>query len=105
MWKFKGRSSKYTPASFSSSASAFYKCLEELENELDPKQIEKLIIFLEVIRTQEKFSKVGKIIKSGWPTHASAAWKLSKWLKKESFNTTNFNDRRYNICVLTVHKL
>ena len=35
-----------------------YKGLEELENELDPKQIEKLIIFLEVIRTQEKFSKV-----------------------------------------------
>ena len=37
---------------------AFYKGLEDLENELDPKQIEKLIIFLEVIRTQEKFSKV-----------------------------------------------
>lgn len=55
---FKGRSSKYTPGSF---PSAFYKGLEELENDLDPKQIEKLILFLEVIRTQEKFSKVKRV--------------------------------------------
>lgn len=55
---FKGRSSKYTQGSF---PSAFYKGLEELENDLDPKQIEKLILFLEVIRTQEKFSKVKRV--------------------------------------------
>ena len=55
---FKGRSSKYTSGSF---PSAFYKGLEELENDLDPKQIEKLILFLEVIRTQEKFSKVKRV--------------------------------------------
>ena len=52
----KGRTNKYNAGSFK--VEAFYKGLEELENELDPKQIEKLIIFLEVIRTQEKFSKV-----------------------------------------------
>ena len=56
---FKGRSSKYTQGS--SFPSAFYKGLEELENDLDPKQIEKLILFLEVIRTQEKFSKVKRV--------------------------------------------
>ena len=54
---FKGRSSKYTPGSFPNTA-AFYKGLEELENDLDPKQIERLILFLDVIQTQEKFSKV-----------------------------------------------
>ena len=56
---FKGRSSKCTQGS--SFPSAFYKGLEELENDLDPKQIEKLILFLEVIRTQEKFSKVKRV--------------------------------------------
>ena len=50
-------SSKYNHQT-SFKVEAFYKGLEELEAELDPKQIEKLIIFLEVIRTQEKFSKV-----------------------------------------------
>ena len=54
---FKGRSSKHTPGSFPNAA-AFYKGLEELENDLDPKQIERLILFLDVIQTQEKFSKV-----------------------------------------------
>ena len=57
---FKGRSSKYPAGSLSFPAS-FYKGLEELENELDPKQIEKLIVFFEVMSTQEKISKVRMI--------------------------------------------
>ena len=56
MCYFKGRSSKYNPGAYPTTA--FYKGFEELENELDPKQIERLLLFLEVIRTQEKFSKV-----------------------------------------------
>ena len=68
-------SSKYNHQT-SFKVEAFYKGLEELEAELDPKQIEKLIIFLEVIRTQEKFSKV-------LPPPCCVG---------------NFNDVRYNIC-------
>ena len=86
-WKFKGRSSKYTSNSFASSA--FWKGLDELENELDPKNIEKLIIFLEVIRTQEKFSKVRTNMKHGcWRneenlmTHCRTfgCWQFTNWI-------------------------
>ena len=37
---------------------SFYKGLDEFEADLDPKQIEKLLVFFEVISTQEKISKV-----------------------------------------------
>ena len=53
---FKGRSGKF-PTTLAFPAS-FYKGLDEFEADLDPKQIEKLLVFFEVISTQEKISKV-----------------------------------------------
>ena len=53
---FKGRSSKFS--STLAFPASFYKGLEEFEADLDPKQIEKLLVFFEVISTQEKISKV-----------------------------------------------
>ena len=53
---FKGRSGKF-PTTLAFTAS-FYKGLDEFEADLDPKQIEKLLVFFEVISTQEKISKV-----------------------------------------------
>ena len=53
---FKGRSGKL-PTTLAFPAS-FYKGLDEFEADLDPKQIEKLLVFFEVISTQEKISKV-----------------------------------------------
>ena len=52
----KGRSSKFS--STLAFPASFYKGLEEFEADLDPKQIEKLLVFFEVISTQEKISKV-----------------------------------------------
>ena len=57
---FKGRSNKF-PSTLSFPAS-FYKGLEELDTDLDPKQIDKLLVFFEVMSTQEKISKVSKIM-------------------------------------------
>ena len=53
---FKGRSSKFS--STLAFPASFYKGLEEFEADLDPKQIEKLLVFFEVMSTQEKISKV-----------------------------------------------
>ena len=53
---FKGRSGKF-PTTLAFPAS-FYKGLDEFEADRDPKQIEKLLVFFEVISTQEKISKV-----------------------------------------------
>ena len=53
---FKGRSSKF-PSTLAFPAS-FYKGLDEFEADLDPKKVEQLLVFFEVMSTQEKISKV-----------------------------------------------
>ena len=55
---FKGRSTKQPAAPLPALPASFYKGLEELEADLDPKQLEKLLVFFEVMSTQEKISKV-----------------------------------------------
>ena len=73
---FKGRSSKFS--STLAFPASFYKGLEEFEADLDPKQIEKLLVFFEVISTQEKISKVSffKICEEicVWEKFISRAW-------------------------------